>query len=453
MGFRSILGSVAAAVAVSIASMAGAQGGSYEEMANAALHSIVTGQPEGWKAQWSTELRSQPQQAQFEALSFGIKKQLGEMKVSGKPKIESVPGEYVAVVMPLATDAGDAEGRFIYQSKVMGMRLTGVSVMVKGQPAPPMPPAIPPPAGSPPYVDATSFQEWPGKVDGLPAMMTMPKVASAESPVPAVVLVSPLGAVDMDAARGGTRLYKDLAQGLASQGIAALRFHKRNYMTPGVALTPGYLLEQETFADLRKAIAMARGTKGIDPKRIYVAGRGSGGLLAIEMATLDPEIAGVIALSPAADFSPAGMKRLLEKVEQLSAGTMQPQEAMLFAGFKGELDRAIGGGYADSDILFDASGAFWNDLKKRDVATLLPACKAPVAVFFPQRDFTLFDSDISNYEMLIAQNPGGSVKMYPELNGAFVATQGTPGPQESRTAGFADGAFVADVVAFVKGGK
>jgi uncharacterized protein len=58
----------------------------------------------------------------------------------------------------------------------------------------------------------------------LPATLTMP-VASV--PMPAVVLVHGSGPGDRDATVGPNKPFKDLALGLASRGIAVLRYDKR----------------------------------------------------------------------------------------------------------------------------------------------------------------------------------------------------------------------------------
>ena len=58
----------------------------------------------------------------------------------------------------------------------------------------------------------------------LPATLTMPV---APGPVPAVVLVHGSGPGDRDATVGQIKQFKDLALGLASRGIAVLRYDKR----------------------------------------------------------------------------------------------------------------------------------------------------------------------------------------------------------------------------------
>ena len=64
----------------------------------------------------------------------------------------------------------------------------------------------------------------------LPGKLTFPK---GVRPYPVVVLVHGSGPHDMDETLGPNRPFKDLALGLASAGIAVLRYDKRSYDVKG----------------------------------------------------------------------------------------------------------------------------------------------------------------------------------------------------------------------------
>ena len=80
----------------------------------------------------------------------------------------------------------------------------------------------------PPYASPAAYKESEVTVGtgqwALPATLTMPV---APGPVPAVVLVHGSGPGDRDATVGQIKQFKDLALGLASRGIAVLRYDKR----------------------------------------------------------------------------------------------------------------------------------------------------------------------------------------------------------------------------------
>src|SRR5579863_3345384 len=90
-------------------------------------------------------------------------------------------------------------------------------------------PEAPPPYDPPPYVDRSTFDEIDVMVGKLPGTLSLPKRASH---VPAVVLVHGSGPNDRDEHIGALEPFHDLAWGLASRGIAVLRYDKRTKVDP-----------------------------------------------------------------------------------------------------------------------------------------------------------------------------------------------------------------------------
>ncbi|MCE7697893.1 MAG: DUF3887 domain-containing protein [Methanobacterium paludis] len=83
---------------------------------------------------------------------------------------------------------------------------------------------------APDYVDTSAFQEVDVTVGegqwALPGTLTLP---FDQGPFPGVVLVQGSGPSDRDETIGPNRIFRDLAWGLASQGIAVLRYEKRTF--------------------------------------------------------------------------------------------------------------------------------------------------------------------------------------------------------------------------------
>ena len=61
----------------------------------------------------------------------------------------------------------------------------------------------------------------------LSGILTLPD--NIDKPVPAIVLVHGSGPSNMDEKVGKLTPFKDLAEGLASRGIAVIRYDKRTY--------------------------------------------------------------------------------------------------------------------------------------------------------------------------------------------------------------------------------
>src|SRR6185369_13532941 len=129
----------------------------------------------------------------------------------------------------------------------------------------------------------------------LPGTLTVP---SGAGPFPAVALVHGNGSNDRDETIGGAKVFKDLAEGLASRGIAVLRYEKRTKVfSARMAGMGATTVEEETVDDAVAGAAFLRTQKEIDPNRVYVLGHGLGGYVAPRIAEDDAKLAGIAILA------------------------------------------------------------------------------------------------------------------------------------------------------------
>lgn len=91
----------------------------------------------------------------------------------------------------------------------------------------------------------------------------------------------------------GTKVFRDLAFGLATRGIAVLRYDKRSLVAPGGIVTQ----KEEVLDGALDAIHLLRNTQGIDRARVVVVGHSQGGALAPRIAQLDGSLAGIAILA------------------------------------------------------------------------------------------------------------------------------------------------------------
>ena len=162
--------------------------------------------------------------------------------------------------------------------------------------------AQPAPYTVPAYVDQSKFEEKDVVVGTgewqLPGTLTLPK---GNGPFAAVVLVHGSGPNDRDETIGPNKPFKDLAWGLASQGIAVLRYDKRTKVYPEkMAALKTLTVKEETIDDAVAAVELLRQTPNIDPQRVFVLGHSLGGYLAPRIAQADTDLAGLIILAGAA---------------------------------------------------------------------------------------------------------------------------------------------------------
>src|SRR5258708_4528986 len=117
----------------------------------------------------------------------------------------------------------------------------------------------------PGYVDTTRFTERDIQVGKepwvLPGTITIPKGAG---PFPVVVLVHGSGPNDRDETIGGNRPFRDLAWGLASRGIAVVRYDKRTRVYGARMQSRFITLDAEVIDDARAPLYLPRSATVLD---------------------------------------------------------------------------------------------------------------------------------------------------------------------------------------------
>src|SRR5258707_7574813 len=157
--------------------------------------------------------------------------------------------------------------------------------------------------GPPVYVKLDSFKEQEVQVGQgewvLPGILSMPV---GKGPFAAVVLVQGSGPHDWDETIGPNKPFRDLAWGLASQGIAVLRYEKRTkvYAAQLGSERDTLTVKEEVIDDALEAVALLRDRPEIDAQQIFVLGHSLGGYLAPRIGAADPQIRGLVVLAGSA---------------------------------------------------------------------------------------------------------------------------------------------------------
>ncbi len=346
---------------------------------------------------------------------------LGKPEI-GEPKVSQVQG-YSVVMIPLRWPAG----AFTFQvAWTADGKVAGTFV----RPAP-QPPAA---WSAPDYVKAGSFTERDLTIGGddrwkLPGTLTLP---NAEGPFPAVVLVHGSGPHDRDETVGGAKLFRDLAEGLASRGIAVLRYVKRTrqYATSEAAPT----MTAETVDDALRAVALLRTLPEIDARRVYVLGHSQGGYMMPRILQRDPKIAGGIVMAGNVRPLEALIVEQVEYLHALSGST----DATAVERVRKDPWSALPG----------ITEAYRADLRGYDPAEAIRASSAPLLILQGERDYQVTMKDFGMWKAAVPASRG-TFRSYPKLNHLFIEGEGKSNPNEYSKPGHVARAVVEDISAWL----
>jgi dienelactone hydrolase len=258
----------------------------------------------------------------------------------------------------------------------------------------------------------------------LPGTLTIPN--SSGGAVPGVVLVHGSGPLDRDETVGANKPFRDLAEGLASRGIAVLRYEKR---TKVYASRMGGLkdltVQQETVEDGVKAAALLRQQPEVASRRVFVLGHSLGGYVAPRIAQQDSRLAGLILL--AANVRP---------LDDLLTDQLQ------WMGLAGaELEKA------KTNILRALPATYTNDLNSYNPAEESRNLTLPMLILQGERDYQVTMKDFNLWKAALAGRWNMTFRSYPALNHLFIAGQGKSVPSEYTQPGHVD----ADVIDQIAG--
>ena len=285
---------------------------------------------------------------------------------------------------------------------------------------------------------AVTVGDDPWKLSGT---LTLPKGAG---PFPGVVLVHGSGANDRDETVGGTKMFKDLAQGLASRGIVVLRYEKRTKQYAGrMANMPRFTLHDETVEDALKAAALLRTQTGVDPKRVFVIGHSLGAYAAPRIGAEDPQLAGLILM--------AGNARHIEDlvVDQVQALGGSPKALENAKAVQAKV-KSLEHGDEDSPAVMNAPVSYWLDLKDYDPVGDAVKIGMPMLILQGERDYQVTMKDFALWKAGLSKSKGVAMKSYPALNHLFVAGEGKSTAAEYSKPGHVAPEVIEDIAAFVK---
>jgi hypothetical protein len=415
-----------------------------EERAREAVALLVAEHYEGLYAMFTPDMQKAASVDVWRNQVGPSLKPLGKVLETGKPSFSKV-GPYTVVVLPAKFEAQWID----FTISVNDAGQIGGLYMKPGQS----------PAADwqrPAYGKPERFTEREVTVGAgewkLPGTLTLPK---AQGPVPGVVLVHGSGPNDRDETVYGVRPFRDLAEGLASAGIAVLRYDKRTKVHGAQMMALKNLtVQEETVDDAVLAAAVLGSQPEVDPRRVFILGHSLGAYVLPMILKQDPKAAGGIAM--------AGITRpledvVLEQVEYLiPLQSGQSEEARKEGQKKLEEIRrdvaaikALQPGQQDGPTLLGMPPHYLLALRGYDPAAVAAALPVPLLILQGERDYQVSMTDFARWKAVLGGRKDVTLKSYPALNHLFVEGRGKSTPSEYMQPGHVAAEAISDIAKWV----
>jgi dienelactone hydrolase len=309
---------------------------------------------------------------------------------------------------------------------------------------------------APSYAQPEDFTERPVTVTTgrwhLPGTLTVPK---GKGPFPGVVLVQGSGPQDEDETIGPNKPFKDLAWGLASRGIAVLRYVKRTkqYGAASIANPATFTVDDETDDDAVSAVALLAHQPEVDPHRVFLLGHSLGATMAPRVAKGDPQIAGIIvmagAVTPIEKLALDQVKTIMAR-EHAPAATAQKQIATLEAEVKEIESPNLKPGTMVKFLGAEIPSSYWLNLRGYHPDRVAATLHIPILVLQGGRDYQVPPSDFAIWKKTLAGHKNVTFDLFPDLNHLFISGTGPSTPAEYFQPGHVAEPVITEIASWVQ---
>ncbi|WP_206055051.1 S9 family peptidase [Nocardia sp. CS682] len=301
---------------------------------------------------------------------------------------------------------------------------------------------------APDYADSSRFDEYDitlGAGDrAVPGTVTMPHGDGARV---GVVLLSGGGPFDRDCTFGPNKPLRDLAWGLASRGVAVLRFDKITYVRPEVTKEPDFTMTDEYVPHAVAAIGLLQRTRNVDPARVFVVGHSMGGKVAPRVAAAEPSVAGLVLLAADAEPMHRASVRVLTYMASVAPSAETDALVATFTRAAAVVDSPdLSRETPSADLPFGMGGAYWLDMRGYDQVAAAAALPQPMLVLQGERDYqvTVAD-DLARWQAGLESRADTMFRVYPADNHMFFPGTGPSTPADYAPPQHVDPHVITDI--------
>jgi len=294
----------------------------------------------------------------------------------------------------------------------------------------------------------------------LNGMLSIPD--GIEGKVPAVVLVQGAGQFNMDEEVTPNKAFRDIAEYLASYGIAVIRYDKRNFEhyakmveTFGGSLT----LEEDVVEDVLLATELLKADPRIDENRVFIVGHSLGGCIAPRAHAKGAGFAGIISLAgtPVSPFD-LGLEQALAYIALMPEGEEKEEALAEMEYYNAEYYRSYIMGMSEKEAK-DTPYSGFSAYYYQDWENNIPARHAdaiadiPFLILQGTKDFMVSaELNIPPWQELLAGRDDATFILYEGLNHFFMPFVGgsiEEWEKEFATPAHTDEQVLADIVEWI----
>jgi pimeloyl-ACP methyl ester carboxylesterase len=322
-----------------------------------------------------------------------------------------------------------------FEAGVLGVQLAFEQASIEGLQFVPLQGAYSPPT----YADESAFEERELALDSpacdLGATLTVPTDGADAG----VVLVHGSGPNDRDETIGPNKPLKDLAWGLATEGVAVLRYDKRTYACD---VATGDLGFDALVAD-DALTALDRLRAETDVSSSAVVGHSLGGYAAPYIAERDGDAAAFLLAAPSRplyELVPDQLRYLANLDD-----TVTDAERSRIEDAEATAERLANGNYESGGFAWSAD--FWRAVAEYDPVATATELDREVYALQGGRDYQVSPTeDFPAWQDALGEE---NTALYDDLNHLFVAGEGDPNPNEYFRGGNVAEAVVTDLAGWL----
>ncbi|HLX55546.1 MAG TPA: alpha/beta fold hydrolase [Ktedonobacteraceae bacterium] len=380
----------------------------------------------------------------------GIEQQVGAFKEQGNTSAVQTKQGLVQVVTCVFERASlDVNITLNDAGEIVGLTITPVGTIEQQAHAIYEPPS---------YAQLERFHEHEVQIGRgkwvLPGILSIPQ---GGGPFAAVLLVHGSGPQDRDETIPPNKPFRDLAWGLASQGIAVLRYDKRTkvYAASMTSEIDTLTVKEEVIDDALEAVALLRERPEIDAQQIFVLGHSLGGYLAPRIGEADPQICGLIILAGSArPFEDIILDQMTYVLSLSMPDPVVRQQQLAVVKKQVELvkDPRRLPTAAASDLPLGVPAAYWLDLNTYKPEKVAQTLKQPMLFLQGEGDYQVTREDFQIWQDALGGRSDVQFIMYPGLSHLFMPIEGgqKATPATYNVAGHVTEEVVNDIGSWIK---